>query len=404
MATTDSHTEVDASPLTIDNTVSTTTRPTIKAIPQSSSLNEFQKRFPNVDLDLFSHYPLRRGRVGYCVIINEKHFDPSTGQNTRDGTDRDAESLSTTFTKLGFVVDRNDNVTLAQLNNIVKKYSGAGSEELHRECDMFAFCLLSHGEDGIFYTKDSSVKLELLFRMFRADHCRGLLGRPKLFFIQACRGNQFDGGVTHDAEADAKQDLKIPVESDFLIAYSVVPGFYSWRNNEDGSWFVQALTQVLEHFVVPYLRPDSVTTAEPLRGSTMEVDGGAFSCVKAPPESPKTPGRVAGAEQNNSATAAAEMPATPTSPNATAGVGVGGGSFAHPPPYHLQELMTLVSRIVAYSFESHTGNAGTDRMKQMPQMCSTLTHLLYFQHKYLVPSPAPLLAPVPQPRPTRAHH
>lgn len=344
MATTDSHTEVDASPLTIDNTVSTTTRPTIKAIPQSSSLNEFQKRFPNVDLDLFSHYPLRRGRVGYCVIINEKHFDPSTGQNTRDGTDRDAESLSTTFTKLGFVVDRNDNVTLAQLNNIVKKYSGAGSEELHRECDMFAFCLLSHGEDGIFYTKDSSVKLELLFRMFRADHCRGLLGRPKLFFIQACRGNQFDGGVTHDAEADAKQDLKIPVESDFLIAYSVVPGFYSWRNNEDGSWFVQALTQVLEHFVVPYLHPDSVSTAEP-RSNNM------------------------------------------TWTNCTNG---SGGTFGHPPPYHLLELLTLVSRIVASSFESHTDCARTNRMKQMPQISSTLTDLVYFHHKYPVPSPLSL--------------
>ena len=62
--------------------------------------------------------------------------------------------------------------------------AGAGSEELHRECDMFAFCLLSHGEDGVFYTKDKSVKLETLFRLFRADNCRGLLGKPKLFFIQ----------------------------------------------------------------------------------------------------------------------------------------------------------------------------------------------------------------------------
>ena len=121
MATTVPHTEVDASPLTIDSNFPTATRPTFKGIPQPSSLNEFQKRFPKVNLDLFSRYPLRRGRVGYCVIINEKNFDPSTGQNTRDGTDRDAESLSSTFTKLGFVVDRNDNVNLAQLDNIIKK-------------------------------------------------------------------------------------------------------------------------------------------------------------------------------------------------------------------------------------------------------------------------------------------
>mmetsp|Transcript_13415 Transcript_13415/g.24013 ORF Transcript_13415/g.24013 Transcript_13415/m.24013 type:complete len:113 (+) Transcript_13415:2-340(+) len=38
---------------------------------------------------------------------------------------------------------------------------------------------------------------------------------------------------------------KIPSESDFLIAYSVVPGYYSWRNSTNGSWFVQALSEVL---------------------------------------------------------------------------------------------------------------------------------------------------------------
>ena len=139
----------------------------------------------------------------------------------------------------------------------------------------------------------------------------------------------------------------------------------------------------------------------------MEVDGGVFSsCVKAPPESPKTPGRDARADQNNSAAMEEDSPATPTSPTlpiASGGGGGGGGSFAHPPPYHLQELMTLVSRIVAYSFESNTGKVATDRMKQMPQTCSTLTHLLYFQHKYLVPSPPPLPAPVLQPRPTRTN-
>ena len=121
MATTGPHTESDSSPLTIDSNLETATRPALKAIPQSSALNEFQKRFPNVNLDLFSSYPLRRGRIGYCVIINEKFFDPNTHQNTRDGTDRDAEALANTFTKLGFVIDRNDSVNLAQLTNIVQK-------------------------------------------------------------------------------------------------------------------------------------------------------------------------------------------------------------------------------------------------------------------------------------------
>lgn len=39
---------------------------------------------------------------------------------------------------------------------------------------------------------------------------------------------------------------KIPNHADFLIAYSTIPGFYSWRNTSAGSWFVQALCYVLQ--------------------------------------------------------------------------------------------------------------------------------------------------------------
>ena len=41
---------------------------------------------------------------------------------------------------------------------------------------------------------------------------------------------------------------KIPSHADFLIAYSTVPGFYSWRNTTAGSWFIQSFCRVLrEH-------------------------------------------------------------------------------------------------------------------------------------------------------------
>ena len=36
----------------------------------------------------------------------------------------------------------------------------------------------------------------------------------------------------------------VPAEADFLLAYSTVPGFVSWRNSEKGSWFVQALCEI----------------------------------------------------------------------------------------------------------------------------------------------------------------
>merc|ERR1712243_393940 len=99
----------------------------------------------------------------------------------------------------------------------------------------------SHGELGILYGKDAPYKPDRLWSHFSADKCRSLAGKPELFFIQACQGDQLDHGVKmvrteHDAGATT---YRIPNHADFLIVYS-------WRNTTAGSWFVQALVHVLQ--------------------------------------------------------------------------------------------------------------------------------------------------------------
>ena len=38
--------------------------------------------------------------------------------------------------------------------------------------------------------------------------------------------------------------LALPVEADFLYAYSTVPGYYSQRYEKRGSWFIESLVKV----------------------------------------------------------------------------------------------------------------------------------------------------------------
>lgn len=81
-----------------------------------------------------------------------------------------------------------------------------------------------------------------------------------MFFIQACQGSKVDDGFklyarnprTTRIETDSigfePLDMKpILPHNDFLIVYASVPGFYSMRNSEHGSWFVQVLCRELNN-------------------------------------------------------------------------------------------------------------------------------------------------------------
>ncbi|XP_043945790.1 caspase-3 isoform X2 [Protopterus annectens] len=169
--------------------------------------NQFDDDKMDVDAKLVDmpdfRYRMDYPEVGKCVIINNKNFDPST-------------------------------VSL----------------EDHTKRACFACVLLSHGDNGVIYGTDGCFKIEELTCGFKGNRCRSLAGKPKLFFIQACRGDELDSGVEADSATDAEEGSlqKIPVEADFLYAYSTAPGFYSWRNTQNGSWFIQSLCQVLKQY------------------------------------------------------------------------------------------------------------------------------------------------------------
>ncbi|CAO2585906.1 CASP7 [Lemmus lemmus] len=197
-------------------------------------------------------YNMNFKKMGKCIIINNKNFDKSTEMDVRNGTDKDAEALFKCFRSLGFDVVVYNDCYCAKMQDLLRK----ASEEDHSNSACFVCVLLSHGKENLIYGKDGEMPIKDLTDHFRGDRCKTLLEKPKLFFIQACRGQKLDDGVQADSgsldeteiETDANPQNKIPVEADFLFAYSTVPGYYSWRNPGKGSWFVQALCSILnEH-------------------------------------------------------------------------------------------------------------------------------------------------------------
>ncbi|XP_005149203.1 caspase-3 [Melopsittacus undulatus] len=189
-------------------------------------------------------YRMDYPEMGECVIINNKNFHRKTGMSARSGTDADAASVREIFMKLGYKIKINNDLSCVEISELLKRVS----QEDHSNRSSFVCVLLSHGDEGVIYGTDGPLELKVLTSLFRGDKCRSLAGKPKLFFIQACRGTELDSGIETDSGSEETMCQKIPVEADFLYAYSTAPGYYSWRNAAEGSWFIQSLCKMLrEH-------------------------------------------------------------------------------------------------------------------------------------------------------------
>lgn len=199
-----------------------------------------------VDWDA-TEYNMQHRRRGRAIIFNHDTFD-TDHYAPREGSKIDVKNLCETFSSLLFEVTVHDNLEYSEIKDTISKLAAQD----HSEADCLVVIIMTHGENGLLAPRDSHIlyNVDLLWTPFTADKCLTLAGKPKLFFIQACRGKKLDGGIKAYKERRSQFDsspssFKIPTHADFLIAYSSIEGFYSFRNKDTGSWFIQSLCKEL---------------------------------------------------------------------------------------------------------------------------------------------------------------
>ena len=184
---------------------------------------------PRLDqVDEMPAYRMDRNPRGIALIISNKDFEDNPHDlRERKGTEKDVENLKHLWTNLNFIVEVRNNLKGHQIYDIVRDFSTKD----HSNYDCFVCCLLSHGANGGIYGSDSElVYLNQITAQLTGIACPTLAGKPKLFFIQACRGREFDNGaaVQHDAVQssveDAMRHSAEPNESHFLLGYATPPG------------------------------------------------------------------------------------------------------------------------------------------------------------------------------------
>lgn len=203
----------------------------------------------------------KRGRA---LIFNNQHFDIPR-LRSRPFSNVDCENLEAALSLLKFKVKVHSNCTLHEIQDILKKVA----QKNHSDCDCVWITFITHGEDGDrFYAKDTHFNIQMMWNNFTADKCPTLAGKPKIFVIQSSRGRKIDNGWLTETDGnnnclqkrrfdqvDGIGDCityKIPVHSDFLVAYSTIFGFESWSDSLRGSWFVQALCRELKEYGSKY--------------------------------------------------------------------------------------------------------------------------------------------------------
>ena len=221
-------------------------------------------------------YPMRSKPRGITLIINNEVFKHSTEStekeqkqeelDVRHGSDQDVAALEKLFGALDFKVKTARNKRREEILKLLDEFS----QYDHKEYDCFVLWLMSHGQEGQFYAADGkTVPIDTVRDFFSNANCSTLKGKPKLIFIQACRGHETETGVvadapqsptkhgqpsTHEDEESSdtgfnfKLNEAIPEHADMLIANSTIGGKASYRNQRQGSRFVRCVVEVFRDY------------------------------------------------------------------------------------------------------------------------------------------------------------
>ncbi|KAL4704510.1 hypothetical protein ACJJTC_007629 [Scirpophaga incertulas] len=205
-----------------------------------------------------------RGKRGMLLVFSYVEFKNDI-EEYRQGVDVDCVKLKYLFTELGFRVLKYLNLTeektVATLQSLNEVLSGT-------ECVFIVVSSHGYPRPG---SSDVDFRLhhgELMsvykfLEYFNNENLPDLIGVPKVFIFQICRGfnsewhqlkmptasdgSEAGGGTRTDGALVPRPPPRPPrarLYSDMLIAHSTLPGFVSRRDTARGSWYIQVVCDV----------------------------------------------------------------------------------------------------------------------------------------------------------------
>ncbi|XP_066178694.1 CASP8 and FADD-like apoptosis regulator isoform X2 [Sylvia atricapilla] len=187
-------------------------------------------------------YRMRSQPLGMCLII--------------DCIGNDTDVLEETFRGLGYEVHCHRYLNMSSMNQTLIEVA---RWQKHRSCDSFVCVLVSRGNSHSIFCTDhtfSGFPLERIKKYFTADSCPGLLGKPKLFFIQSYVVPDNEQECTSLLEVDGNVDnisakVTIPHAADIFWSHCKVDVSTLEQSSTSSSYYLRCLADLLHN---PYKR------------------------------------------------------------------------------------------------------------------------------------------------------
>ena len=167
---------------------------------------------------------------------------------TRVGAEKDMERLKDIYKKYNICYEdktkgvKNFHMDVETKYQLMEKVQ-TFAKSVSKDCPAIFVSISTHGgEQGKLKMPDGyALTVDEMVSPFVSEE---LIGIPKVFIFQACRGGKADLAYG-DSDGDEEQDPPryATQRSDIILIYSTYEGYKAFRGGkeEDGSWFIQML-------------------------------------------------------------------------------------------------------------------------------------------------------------------
>ncbi|XP_067659001.1 caspase-3-like [Haliotis asinina] len=187
-------------------------------------------------------YKMEAKPRGLCLIINNITFvkEIPSLHSAQEITERLDELFKRFHFKTLPFTDMSADSMMERIRSV--------AVENHSQYDCFVCFVLTHGADGILYGSDGKkVQLEEFISAVSGQHCPTLEGKPKLFFIDACRTECPIGAALKSLSEflSSADDDGDPELIDYFVGYSTQKYKKAYRNNESGNVYTTTFISVM---------------------------------------------------------------------------------------------------------------------------------------------------------------